>query len=626
MNTTKKIAKAMQDVSKAKTSAYDTTAVVQRIEGNTAWVHIPGGVDETPVKMTINAKQGDSVQVRVSDGSAWLVGNSSAPPTDDARANTAYIVATDANDLAESASKAATEAWGFAETARSAAVTAETHANEAKASAQNASEYAARALGNLSTVQSVTETLTWITQHGTMALTTDVALDPTHVYFVVDAGGDYTVGGVTYAIVTEPDVADIGTYYELTIDESLNNYVGTHLALTSEGLWLLPASSGTNKVLIATGAGSVYTTAGTYIIDSDGTTVLASFLASGAQIGQDNNNQIKIDTDAIRLRDEYNDDVFIIGFVDNIPSQLNETITDNDVPQVVGGSKTIQLRSAVNYSDTATASIKFTYPGSLTKSVSFTADGTKSITNIGTWSIAVNGDTVTLTCTTAPTGWSSQYSHIAFSFAYYGTSKQPTLDFGHNNETSQLSSSFGEENTVSAPDSMAVGILNTVSGNEPVGIAFGRENTVTGRYSMAQGYKCEASGQYGSFAHGELAKALASHSHAEGYSTQATGSYGSHAEGSGSIAAGNYSHAQNRGTKASSNAQTALGKYNIEDSADTYAVIIGNGTADNARSDALEVDWTGDVFLALDTTAASGTDHDLYAAITALSWQSNVIV
>ena len=223
MNTTMKIAKAMKDASKAKTSAYDTTAVVKRIEGNTAWVHIPGGVDETPVRMTINAKVGDSVQVRVSDGSAWLAGNASAPPTDDTTAFTAVNMAGAAKDEAESAHKAATEAWGYAEEAKSAAATAETHASEAKVSAQNASEYASRALGNLSTVQSVSETLTWITQHGTMTLTTDVALDPTHVYFVQDAGGDYVVGGVTYAVVTEPDVADIGTYYELTIDESLND-------------------------------------------------------------------------------------------------------------------------------------------------------------------------------------------------------------------------------------------------------------------------------------------------------------------------------------------------------------------------------------------------------------------
>lgn len=69
-----------------KTSAYDTQATIRRIEGNTAWVHIPGGVDETPVQLTINASEGDTVQVRVSGGRAFLVGNASAPPTDNAYA------------------------------------------------------------------------------------------------------------------------------------------------------------------------------------------------------------------------------------------------------------------------------------------------------------------------------------------------------------------------------------------------------------------------------------------------------------------------------------------------------------------------------------------------------------
>ena len=41
--------------------------------------------------------------------------------------------------------------------------------------------------------------------------------------------------------------------------------------------------------------------------------------------------------------------------------------------------------------------------------------------------------------------------------------------------------------------------------------------------------------------------------------------------------------------------QTAIGKFNISDGADTYALIIGNGTALNARSDALRVKWNGDV-------------------------------
>ena len=77
---------SMHEASRTKTSAYDTTATVRRIEDGVAWVHIPGGVDETPVKLTVNAKEGDTVQVRVSGGTAFLVGNGTAPPTDDATA------------------------------------------------------------------------------------------------------------------------------------------------------------------------------------------------------------------------------------------------------------------------------------------------------------------------------------------------------------------------------------------------------------------------------------------------------------------------------------------------------------------------------------------------------------
>lgn len=77
---------ALEARQESGTSAYDTEAQVVRVEGSTAWVHIPGGVDETPVKMTIHSEPGDTVQVRVSGGSAWLVGNETAPPTDDTTA------------------------------------------------------------------------------------------------------------------------------------------------------------------------------------------------------------------------------------------------------------------------------------------------------------------------------------------------------------------------------------------------------------------------------------------------------------------------------------------------------------------------------------------------------------
>jgi hypothetical protein len=75
------------------TSGYYTPATVTRVEGDTAWVHIDGGVDETPVKMTIAAHAGDKVQVRVGGGTAWLTGNGSRPPTDDALAELAKLTA-----------------------------------------------------------------------------------------------------------------------------------------------------------------------------------------------------------------------------------------------------------------------------------------------------------------------------------------------------------------------------------------------------------------------------------------------------------------------------------------------------------------------------------------------------
>ena len=49
------------------------------------------------------------------------------------------------------------------------------------------------------------------------------------------------------------------------------------------------------------------------------------------------------------------------------------------------------------------------------------------------------------------------------------------------------------------------------------------------------------------------------------------------------------------GASASSDNQTVIGKWNVEDDSGTYALIIGNGTDNDARSDALLVDWNGNV-------------------------------
>lgn len=106
----KKISNSVKASQEKKTSAYDTTAKVLRVDGDIAWVHIPGGVDETPVRLTVNAEAGDDVQVRVSGGDAWLVGNGTAPPTDDRVANIANGKATTADKKATTAKKSADEA------------------------------------------------------------------------------------------------------------------------------------------------------------------------------------------------------------------------------------------------------------------------------------------------------------------------------------------------------------------------------------------------------------------------------------------------------------------------------------------------------------------------------------
>lgn len=120
----KGLAKTLVETPGKKSAPYDTQAEVRRVEGDIAWVHIPGGVDETPVQLTTNAKKGDIVQVRVSGGRAWLYGNQTSPPTDDTKAISAEKKAVTAD---ENATSALTSAY----IAKEAADSAQNSANQA---------------------------------------------------------------------------------------------------------------------------------------------------------------------------------------------------------------------------------------------------------------------------------------------------------------------------------------------------------------------------------------------------------------------------------------------------------------------------------------------------------------
>ena len=127
----------LQEAGKNKTAPLDAQAEVRRVDGDTAWVHIAGGVDETPVRLTINARVGDKVQVRLSGGRAWITGNASAPPTDDHMANTANTTAKTANVTANQALQGANTAQNTADKAQSSADKAQNAATEAAKTADN---------------------------------------------------------------------------------------------------------------------------------------------------------------------------------------------------------------------------------------------------------------------------------------------------------------------------------------------------------------------------------------------------------------------------------------------------------------------------------------------------------
>lgn len=250
------------------TKPYDTTATVLRVQNGIVWVHIDGGAQETPCQMTMNAKEGDVVKVRVSGGQAWLIGNRSAPPTDDKKANeadekaeAAYIVAGEAQAEAERAHAAADKAQDEAERARvaadtaqdeaerahTAADTAQGHAEEAKSQAQTATKYANGALDQLSVVQDVVGVLSWASEHGSFTRTQDTTVQDGKVYFTYDSQtGDYTP-------VVIPQESALSTYYELTVNEAMQSFIMAHLAVTARGLWVLPNGINTGSVTPAQG-------------------------------------------------------------------------------------------------------------------------------------------------------------------------------------------------------------------------------------------------------------------------------------------------------------------------------------------------------------------------------------
>ena len=157
----------------------------------------------------------------------------------------------------------------------------------------------------------------------------------------------------------------------------------------------------------------------------------------------------------------------------------------------------------------------------------------------------------------------------------------------------------GGGTTASGDYAHAEGAGTTASGYSAH--AEGGGTTASGYCAHAEGGGTTASGDH-AHAEGASTKATGRDAHAEGGSTTASGEC-AHAEGAATEASGYLSHAEGEHTIASKAWQHVSGRYNSPEGTSgpsVYAEIIGNGTAENARSNARTLDWDGNERIAGD--------------------------
>ena len=357
--TVREFYKAVEGVKSKKTGGYDVQATVRRVEDGVAWVHIPDGVDETPARLTINAKEGDVVQVRVVNGRAFLVGNASAPPTDNTEAIKALSQADVATQAATIAKLRADEATADAIRAHDAADSAQASADAAQESADAASD----ALQSVVTGATTVEKAVSVMQTALEAVVDyDPATDTTKEYFWHDANGAHVLG------------ADSG--YRNDVDSS-----------------------------------------GMKIVNVDTEKTAAEFGADGAQIGETGKSHVNIDYHSLRLVDRNNnvymhvsdlrDDDGYASYVDNFTGDGSTTTfylsvvptinTDHpmtvyvdDVETSVGGAMNI-ITFPTAPADGAAIRVTYYTTSTVAKAYTF---GSRRTGNIGAMSFSEGSDNI----------------------------------------------------------------------------------------------------------------------------------------------------------------------------------------------------------------------------------------
>ena len=115
------------------TSDSSDVGTVKRIDGNIAWVQYDEKNPQvTPVVISgASCKKGDKVRIKNNNGTAFILGNDSNPPTDDTKAEHAQVTAEISGRTAEEAQTTASEAEQTATVASQTAEAADTKADTA---------------------------------------------------------------------------------------------------------------------------------------------------------------------------------------------------------------------------------------------------------------------------------------------------------------------------------------------------------------------------------------------------------------------------------------------------------------------------------------------------------------
>lgn len=263
--------------------------------------------------------------------------------------------------------------------------------------------------------------------------------------------------------------------------------------------------------------------------------------------------------------------------------------------------------------------------GIATLSESFVGDGSQIYFNVTLDISSVVSVTINGTSTTAYSLSSITRTEIKFNVApadgaeiivTYTTTNQNaksfTLGIRGTGDVGACSIAMGAGTVASEGYSMACGHNATASGKSSY--AEGDSTVASGDYSHAGGDSTVASGRYSyaegrttyatgnlSHAEGEITIAAGLHSHAENHYAKAYGN-SSHAQGYDTYAMGNFSTACGNTTRAYGRSTFVIGEYNsyptptpAADTRGDHAFIIGNGTSATPDSNALTVDWDGNI-------------------------------